>query len=689
MKPKLIVIKSEQEIIDLVEYLKKFEYVAFDTETTGLSQSSSVIGMSFCAEESQAFYLILYEWDKNSNTLNSTLTNTKVMDYILWELKSKNLIMHNAVFDCIMVKNNFHIDLMDSLHTDTMVLAHLLDENRRIGLKDLAKNIFKDNSDQEQTAMKASIIANGGKITKSCYELYKADSELIGKYGAQDALLTLKLFHHLLIDLYDQGLDEFFYKDESMPLLRGPTYDLNSTGLKVDKDALTTLKKMLQAECLEDREFIYNEIKDKIESKFNINSPSQLSWLVFGQYKLEFNTLTKEGKNVCRALNLKLPYTRIHKQNFIDTCLLAVGQIYHPEVKTLTKTIKAKKVKEPWQYIMCDTKTLQKVSHKYKWIARLLEYKKKIKLLNTYVEGIEQRLEYGIIYPSFLQTGTTSGRYSSRNPNFQNLPRDDKRIKQCIVPRPGKVFVGADYSQLEPRVFACVSKDERLLKAFNGTDDFYSVIGMEVYDKYDCEPKKDGDNAFGVKYKKLRDHSKTIALASTYGANAHRLAPITGKTIEETQKDIDSYFEKFPKVAEMMLESHKYAKSLGFVKTLFGRVRRIPEATKIVSLYGDLPHADLPYEAKTLLNLSVNHRIQGTAASIVNRAAIANHINLKLANINAKLVLQVHDSLVMECDKKDAENVALILQNAMEATITLPGVRLEAVPDIGKSLAEV
>ena len=142
--------------------------------------------------------------------------------------------------------------------------------------------------------------------------------------------------------------------------------------------------------------------------------------------------------------------------------------------------------------------------------------------------------------------------------------------------------MGADYSQLEPRVFAYYSQDQRLMEAFNGEDDFYSVIGMGVYGKTDCVPRKEGSpDAFGIKYKKLRDLSKVIALASTYGATAHQLAPTTGKSVEDTQEDIDSYFERFPGVRTMMLEAHALTKKDGYVTNLFGRMRRMPEAKKI------------------------------------------------------------------------------------------------------------
>ena len=213
---------------------------------------------------------------------------------------------------------------------------------------------------------------------------------------------------------------------------------------------------------------------------------------------------------------------------------------------------------------------------------------------------------------------------------------------------------------------------------------------MHVYGKTDCLPRKEGSpDAFGVKYKKLRDLSKVIALASTYGATAAQLAPTTGKSREDTQEDSDNYFETFPDVAKMMLDSHNMAKRQGYVTNLFGRPRRMPEAKRINKIYGNVPHHELPYEARNILNLAVNHRIQSTGASIVNRAAIKFKENASLAGIDCKLVVQVHDSLVVECEQADAEAIALLLQDAMENTTQLEGIALEAVPKIGQNLAEV
>lgn len=695
-----LVVLSDPALIELVGvHLDDKAFIAVDTETTGVGKEAIVVGASFCGDVGIAHYAVTHTWDPVDKVLVPHPANIAAVKKVLQTLPGKALVMHNGLFDCEKIETNYGIRLIDSLHTDTMILAHLLDENRPVGLKELAGARYGADSTKEAQEMKASVIANGGEWSVRNKEMYKADPQLLGKYGAQDTALTLRLFYDMVEELYEQRLDKFFYEDESMPLLRGSTYELNATGLKVDQPKLLALKQTLIAEIEEARAFVYQEITPHVKAKypgtnkkntFNIGAGQQLSWLLFGVLGLEFGVLTKGGKDLCKQMGWRVPYHPAGKRDLLATLEREAGAILEPASVVNGKKKAAKKIKQPWAYIAADKAILKKHAVKYKWIEKLLELRAKEKLLSTYVEGIQERMQYGIIHPSFLQHGTTSGRYSSRNPNFQNLPRDDRRVKSCIISRPGKSFVGADYSQLEPRVFAYFSNDARLLDAFKGADDFYSVIGMEVFEKTDCVPRKEGsDDAFGVKYKKLRDISKVIALSSTYGSTAFKLAGTIGKSVDDTQADIDSYFEKFPGVKRMMIESHEMAKKQGWVENLFGRKRRIPEAMRINRIYGNKPHAELPYEARSLLNLSINHRIQSTGASIMNRAAIAFRNLCKEAGIEAKVVLQVHDQLVAECDDKDAEDVAVLMQHAMENTTILPTIALEAVPKVGKNLAEL
>jgi DNA polymerase-1 len=693
MSEKLVIVKTPEQLEELIEYVKDKEFIAFDTETTGVEKESQIIGLSLCADVELAYYVILSYWDPTTSRLIDLRTKENIKT-LLEYLLDKALIMQNAVFDCAMVQNNYGTDLMPSVHTDTLILGHLLDENRSNGLKERGVELYGDDAAKEQKIMKESVLKNGGALSRDRYELYKADADLIAYYGAKDAILTLKLFYNDVPQLYEESLDRFFYEDESMPLLRGPTYDMNTEGLRVDPDALQRLKGTLEAECLEAKAFIYKEVTPLVKDKypgtgktnqFNIGSSKQLAWLLFFKMNLTFNNLTKSGKEVCKALGMKLPYTNQAKREFIQAVVENKGSLYN------NSKGKAVKINDPWHYIACGKETLVKFAPKYKWVEKFLEYAKNTKLLNTYVMGIQSKMRYNVIRPSFLQHGTTSGRYSSRNPNFQNLPRDDKRIKSCIVVRPGNVFVGADYSQLEPRVFASMSQDATLMKCFEKGEDFYSVVGAPIFDKSACSLFKNDPNSFAKKYPELRDKAKVIALATAYGRTAFQQAGALGITTDEAQDLIDAYFRSYPKVELMMLESHEQAKKEGKVFNLFGRPRRMPEAMDIPKIYGPhTPHAELPYTARNLLNLSMNHRIQSTGATIMNRAAIAFWKRCKeLGWSKVKIVMQVHDELIIEGPEELGEEIAKELKCAMENTSELPGVTLLAEPKIGKTLADL
>lgn len=687
----------------LKSYLNDKDFIAFDTETDGVDKESRVIGFSTCAELDVAHYVILAYWSVENSKLIYLETMDGAKDF-MQALLNKKLIMQNAPFDCSMILNNFGVELMPSVHTDTLVLGHFLNENRSNGLKERGIELYGENAAAEQAIMKESVFKNGGQLTKANYELYKADSDLIAHYGAKDALLTYKIFLNDVEILFEEKLDEFFYDDECMPLLRGPTYDMNTTGLRVDPAKLQNLKGTLEAECAEAQAYILKETFPYVEEKytatgktnhFNIGSNKQLAWLLFIKLGNEFNVLTKGGRELCKAMNFPIPYNRAAKRNFIQMCVDNKDFVYKEEgenVKTGKKT-RAKKISDPWNYTACGKESLIKFSTKYKWVDKLLEYKKNLKLLNTYVEGIQERLKYNIIRPSFLQIGTTSGRYSSKGPNFQNLPREDKRVKSCIIARPSKIFIGADFEQLEPRIFAYYSQDARLINSFKNKEDFYSVIGVDVFNKHGCSLKKDAKDSFAKLYPVERQLCKPISLGATYGATAAQIAKITGKSIEESEDILNSYFENFPQVHDFMLSTHNEVKIEGKVYNLFGRPRRMAKATLIPKLFGSVDHGELPYEYRTLLNLSVNHKIQSTAASIVNRCAISFWDKCR-ANSNPlwreiKIILQVHDELVSESPESIAEEVAKVLKDCMENTVQLPGVDLVAQPKLAYNLADL
>lgn len=691
----LITITNPSDVSSVIEYLDAFQYVALDCETTGLEHNAKIIGFSVAAEIDVGIYFVLAYWDKEKQELIDIPGVKEACRPVINYLKSKALITQNGLVDYRWINNEFGVQLIGSAHTDVMILAHLNDENRAsYGLKEMAFETFGADSKKEHAEMKASVIANGGVWEDKRggnKEMYKADMSIMAKYGAKDTVLTLKMFYVEVEKLFAQGLEKFFYEDECMPLFRTATYELNTVGLKVDVAKLQALEADLERECALLREEILFEITPYIKDKypgtnknntFNINAPAQMSWLMFIKLGNDWKKVTKAGRVKSKELLGKIPYNPSARRAFVQACI--------------------DNGLNPAKFIQCDKATLGAtkdpdvpyvgLARKHEWVKKILEYKKAGTILKTYARGMQKFIKYGVIYPSFNQIGTTSGRYSSSRPNFQNLPRDDKRVKSCIVSRPGRCFVGADYSQLEPRSFTSSSQDPILLAGFKNKEDFYSTIGVPVFGKPECSADKKAPNYLGKQFPGLRQASKAIALGLTYGLSAAKLSEDLGDgyPIKRCTEISEDYFSRLTGVANFVKESHLQVVNTGRVLSTYGRPRRIPEAKKLKA-YGfpDKSDAsDLPYSQRTLLNLAVNHRVQSTAASIVNRAAIAFCYKMdELGLHNIYIVLQVHDELVVECDDKDVETVKHWLKYCMENTTVLPGVDLIAEPVSAKNLA--
>lgn len=722
----LRVLWTIEELQELREYLEQHEYIAYDCETTGLENDAEVVGLCFAAEVHLGWYIPLAWWNPGQaqakceacqghgdcgacsgygfivvcagGEMERCSPEVRALAVqILEDISKKSLVMQNGIVDVNWTRVNFKVDLWDAWHTDTLPLAHLLDEDRPTGygLKEMGYAYFGEDAKREQSEVRASVLDRGGVWEEKRggnKEMYKCEPELFGRYGAKDAILTLKLFHLFVPELFEQGLDKFFYEDEVMPLFKTVTYDLNMIGLKVDLEKLQTLERELVIETDRLRAEILTEVMPYVKeaypctnksNTFNMGSGQQLAWLLYIRLGNEWKKLTKAGREVAKELLGKVPYHPAARKRFMRAC-----------VESNLK---------PQKFIQCDKKALLNLSAKYKWVGKILEYKKSKTLLKTYAIGMQRFISYGVIRPSFLQHGTTSGRFAARRPNFMNLPRDDKRVKSCVVARPGRAFVGADYSQLEPRTFTAMAQDPILMEGFRNDEDFYAVVGIPVFGKHDAIAKKFEDTqdprCFDKKYKPLRQIAKVIALSLAYGTTAYKLADDlrnedgTSMTVDQCTQIKDDYFEVYQGVQKFVDESHLQIVNTGVVYNLFGRPRRIPEAKRIKALGfpKSCSASDLQYQQRTLLNLACNHRVQSTAASIVNRASIALWYALKAARLDAKIVLQVHDELVVECREQDAKRVAEIMKDCMENTPSaqLPGVALVAKPAIGKNLAEL
>ena len=287
-------------------------------------------------------------------------------------------------------------------------------------------------------------------------------------------------------------------------------------------------------------------------------------------------------------------------------------------------------------------------------IEKILEYRGLMKLNSTYVDGLIPYInkKTGRIHSYFHQTITATGRISSTNPNLQNIPARDefgKNIKKAFKPEKGYVYIDADYSQVELRVLAHISGDENMIRAFNNDEDIHREVASKVFDV-----------PFEEVTKEQRSRAKAVNFGIVYGITSFGLAKQIGASRKQAQEYIDNYLEKYSGIKAFMEESVEMAKQNGYVETLFGRRRNVPELKSSNFMMREFGK-----------RVAMNTPIQGTAADIMKIAMNNVYKELIAKNIDAKLILQVHDELLIEASEKDAEETKNILKNCMENAMKL------------------
>lgn len=302
-----------------------------------------------------------------------------------------------------------------------------------------------------------------------------------------------------------------------------------------------------------------------------------------------------------------------------------------------------------------DIKELSK--SKDTWVIQLLEYRKKYKMYSTYIENLLPDIERnnGILKGNFNQAGTETGRFSSSNPNLQNLPAHDEiHYRSIFIPHAGNMFVVADYSQIELRVLAHLSQDKKMIEYFKNGYDLHSATAHGMF-KLPCKITEVKE-----KYPEVRFHAKAINFGLLYGMGAKSLAAQINTSEPQAVKMIEKYFEQFPSVKNYIRYVQDKAITNGYISTIFGRKRFFPELRE-----GSIDDKRNAYF--TVLRKSINTKIQGSAADIVKLAMI------KLFNSQFNILLQVHDELVVEVDKNNtrAAEIKLIMESAYPLCIPL------------------
>lgn len=688
-----MIVQTAADVQKAVDFIKNSTMLAYDIETTGLNpRRNAIVGFGI-SDASQGFYFPV----KSNEDYKS----------ILHLLATKQLLAFNAAFDMPFTKNYFGVDLLPSLHTDVLLLKHTCDEEFPFGLKEIATKLFGLDATKEKAEMLASVKANGGKAT----EFYKADTTILGKYCIQDCLLTYKIYNYYLPKLKSEKLEDFFYKDEVMPLYKNITIPMECHGMRLDVSKLEQTWIAIKNDIQQLEKEIFTEIAPlitELESQFlDKEYPVKTE-------KGNFTKLFKPYKDVLEhfsAEDIKAIQKAQHQKDSPNEAIFNLQSKHHLKklfFDVLKETpLSSTATGQP----QVDEEFLSWAATKHPWVSKLIDFNKLGKLCSTYMERFLEDVDVirtGIFYPRFQQHRTVSGRYAG---DMQQLPRPvesdslvakyTNKIREFIIPRNGKVLMSADYESLEPHIFAHVSGDSRLQAIFNEGKDFYSEIAIRTEKLTGVSSDKKADNYLGKVNKAARQKAKSYSLGIPYGMTGYKLKYEIDCSEEDANKLVNDYLQSFPDLAKWMYNSQDQVKYHGFIRTQAGRVRHMSRAKELFNKYGESLADSLALwkrfheypavyqrakedrkEYKNLLNNAINFQIQGLAASIVNRAALNIAARLKTERLDAAILANVHDELVLEVSQKDAEAVGKLVQEEMQNVVKL-SVPLKTVPQFG------
>jgi DNA polymerase-1 len=315
-----------------------------------------------------------------------------------------------------------------------------------------------------------------------------------------------------------------------------------------------------------------------------------------------------------------------------------------------------------------DADALEKLAPVCPAIEPLLSYRQYSKLLGTYIDGLRRVAAYGRVHSTFDQTATATGRISSNEPNLQNIPvRTDlgREIRRAIVPAEGMYLVDADYSQIELRVLAHLSGDKNMRDAFLKGQDVHTRTAAEVYQVSMDEVTH-----------QMRSSAKAVNFGLVYGISEFGLARNIGVSRAEAGDFIKRYFERYPGVKQYMANAVRDGEQKGYAETLYHRRRFLPELTEgkgATRAFGE--------------RIAMNTPVQGTAADIIKLAMVKVCKALEKEKMRSRLVLQVHDELILECPPEETEKARDLLKREMESVAEL-SVPLVAEVSFGKSWYE-
>jgi DNA polymerase-1 len=594
LKFKTTLIDDEKELNKILSSLDKDTIVAFDTETTGLNyEKDKLVGFSFCIDEDEAFYVPFAHFYLG---VAKQISIDAAKDAMKKIFKSR-VVGHNIKFDLHFV-TKFLDEKYLNIHADTIILAWLVNPESALSMDKLADKLLN----HTMVAFKDTV--------KKGETFGDVDLEIATKYAAEDAFITLKLFHLLNEKLKLQNGEHLIDESHNIEIPFVQTIlTMEKAGIKVQSEFLENFS----IEVKETLQKLTSEIYKLAGSEFNINSTKQLGVILFEHLSLPVGKKTKTGYSTNEAV-------------------------------------------------------LSKLKDSHEIIPLLLEYREVYKLHSTYIEPLlklSKEDSNSRIHTSFVQTGTATGRLSSKNPNLQNIPARSElglRIREAFVADTGNKLIGIDYSQIELRLLAHFSQDSILVSAFKEDKDIHMQTAIALFGEDEATAK--------------RSIAKTVNFGLLYGMGQKKLSDTLKITTKEAKDIIEKYFESFPSVRGYFRSIIETSKEYGYIETLLKRRRYFDYENAT-------PMFKVAYERE-----SVNSLFQGSASDLIKLSMNKIDKLIKDENLEAKMLLQIHDELIFEVKESEAEILAKRFKDIMENIIPL-NIPLKANSNIGDNWGEL
>lgn len=508
---------------------------------------------------------------------------------LVYEEETILKVGQNIKYD-LEVLANYGVELKGRMF-DTMIAHYLIQPELRHNMDYMAEVYLN-----YQTIHIDELIGPKGKNQRSMRSLPPND---VYEYACEDADITLRLKNVLEPKLKEAEVESLFWEIE-MPLV--PVLaSMEMNGVRIDTESLQETSRLFTERMIQLEQHIY----ELAGEEFNISSPKQVGDILFGKM-----------------------------------------QIIEKPKKTKTG-----------QFVTSE-EVLQQLRTKHKIVDDILNFRGLKKLLGTYVDALPKLInpKTGHIHTSFNQTVTATGRLSSSDPNLQNIPvrgEDGKEIRKCFIPEPNCLFFSADYSQIELRVMAHLSKDEHMIHAFQEGYDIHAATAATIYKKDINEVTRDE-----------RTKSKRANFGIIYGITVFGLAERLDIERAEARQLIEGFFETFPQVHDYMEQSKKLVREKGYAETVFHRRRYLPDILSRNATVRGFAERN-----------AINAPIQGSAADIIKVAMVRIYNRFKAENIRSKMILQVHDELNFSVYPDEKERVEAIvleeMQNAYQLSVPL------------------